>query len=575
MIAAVYQNSCIVELLLEHKANLKHQNKLGLTPLIAAACSGHLPTITLLLKANKSVPTQLEGPNLSGEITPLKASILYEQDNCIRYMLDQKVDANQAGIHTKTTTLMLAASVGKTEIAKLLIDYGADTNLVNVCHQTAHEISSVCGHSELKAFLSEHTLAPIPSVGHQSESQISEAIVKSDIKSLKSLFKSNNNIVNITYSKDGLTPLIQSVLLGNKDVVVTLVHHGADLNAQDKTNGFTALMHSVYHKKRDMVKLLLECGACVYVQGKGSCTALDLAWLNEGTKDIADLLVEWGKSNKAKHMATLNTQGDTDHLSPGSPIYRSRNSFKSLRNDSFKGLVESISQRFQHLKSRKSSFGASYTSPTPSIHEPEDDDNVFIDNTQATEGSGANLVSSSLKLSSFEWPTMDKIKGIIEWQKPVIPPFMPKLPALSNTIPGEFHPTLKECIFANQKKRLIEAFIPHATINKLNKKRGFEPVKFDLSFSKSNSSTSTIFPKSKSAIISPSPTKFMPMQTKYTIQNIDDVLKQLSLERYAKVFHENEIDLQVFKAITNADLEEIGIQDQNHRQKLLKLALNV
>lgn len=65
---------------------------------------------------------------------------------------------------------------------------------------------------------------------------------------IKSMIKSNFNLINMNYNKDGLNPLTQSILSGKKNMVLCLIQHGADLNIRDKVNGYTPLMHAVCQK---------------------------------------------------------------------------------------------------------------------------------------------------------------------------------------------------------------------------------------------------------------------------------------------------------------------------------------
>jgi ankyrin repeat protein len=59
-------------------------------------------------------------------------SITYNNINMVEYMIEQGVDVNFTQRRSKFTPLMAAASYGRTDIAKLLIDHGADKNVVDV-----------------------------------------------------------------------------------------------------------------------------------------------------------------------------------------------------------------------------------------------------------------------------------------------------------------------------------------------------------------------------------------------------------------------------------------------------------
>ena len=51
---------------------------------------------------------------------------------------------------------------------------------------------------------------------------------------------------------------------------------------------------------------------------------------------------------------------------------------------------------------------------------------------------------------------------------------------------------------------------------------------------------------------------------------IEAWLQGLGLERYARVFRENEIDWEVLPNLTSEDLRDIGVDAIGHRRKLLK-----
>jgi class 3 adenylate cyclase len=54
------------------------------------------------------------------------------------------------------------------------------------------------------------------------------------------------------------------------------------------------------------------------------------------------------------------------------------------------------------------------------------------------------------------------------------------------------------------------------------------------------------------------------------MQQIDDWLKRLGLERYAQCFAENDIDFSILHDLTDQDLEKIGVRSLGHRRTLLR-----
>ena len=47
-------------------------------------------------------------------------------------------------------------------------------------------------------------------------------------------------------------------------------------------------------------------------------------------------------------------------------------------------------------------------------------------------------------------------------------------------------------------------------------------------------------------------------------------LRELALERYERVFRDNDIDIELLPDLTSDDLKELGIASLGHRKRLLK-----
>lgn len=50
---------------------------------------------------------------------------------------------------------------------------------------------------------------------------------------------------------------------------------------------------------------------------------------------------------------------------------------------------------------------------------------------------------------------------------------------------------------------------------------------------------------------------------------LSQLLKKISLERYRAIFEEQEVDLEAFLTLTDDDLKEIGITQSDPRQRIL------
>jgi hypothetical protein len=132
------------------------------------------------------------------------------------------------------------ASQDRAEVAKLLLDGGADVNAADQSGRTALMHASLRGHDELAAIL----------VRRGAD-------------------------VNLP-DKRGTTSLMVAVEKNNVGIVRLILSKGANVNAKDR-NGDTALMRACRTGAPEMVRLLLNKGADVNAADRRGRTALDVA----------------------------------------------------------------------------------------------------------------------------------------------------------------------------------------------------------------------------------------------------------------------------------------------------------
>lgn len=109
----------------------------------------------------------------------------------------EQLDLNLVGSHGRSP-LMMASTVGDLEMAKLLVEAGADPNFL----------------------------------GLRGTSPLHEASANGDLKIMKFLIDAGSHINSV--SEDGITPLMCAAAWGHADAVKYLLSKGADKSIKDK-----------------------------------------------------------------------------------------------------------------------------------------------------------------------------------------------------------------------------------------------------------------------------------------------------------------------------------------------------
>ena len=84
---------------------------------------------------------------------------------------------------------------------------------------------------------------------------------------------------NICSKEEGATPLMFAAMNGNVEAVQILINVGCNLDKQDTISGWTALLQATYHGHTEVVLQLLHAGADVNIEAHNGCNAIDIALL--------------------------------------------------------------------------------------------------------------------------------------------------------------------------------------------------------------------------------------------------------------------------------------------------------
>ncbi|MDF2192938.1 ankyrin repeat domain-containing protein [Paraflavitalea sp. CAU 1676] len=196
--------------------------------------------------------------NKDGQFALWKA-VWNDDEKMVELLLKNNADAKQLfkGKDGSFSCLSIASQEGFLNIAKLLVDAGADPNEKNFRGHSPLRIAARNGRTELvKYFVSKGA----------------EADTRGD---------------------DGATPLEHAAGKGHLDIVTILVEHGANVNNQDNDKDFP-LGEAARSGYIDIVNYLLSKGADISLRNKEGQSALDLARIS-GQAKVEELLKQKAK----------------------------------------------------------------------------------------------------------------------------------------------------------------------------------------------------------------------------------------------------------------------------------------
>ncbi|KAJ4443200.1 hypothetical protein ANN_04867, partial [Periplaneta americana] len=247
-IAAGSGQTKLMELLLNHHAEIEGRDGLGGTALTWAASQGHVETVRILIEQGADI------------------------DKCD---------------HNNHSPILKAAEAGYTDVVKLLIEKGANVRACNKNNDTPILKAVQGGHMEIVRLLIEKD-AEFNARNYNGNSPILAAAEGGYLEIVRLLVDrgANFNACN----KNGNSPLLVAAKGGYLNIVRLLIHKGADFNACNK-NGDNPILAASEGGYLEIVRLLVETGADLNVKDYLNRTAL-LKASEHGHIEIVQLLLE-------------------------------------------------------------------------------------------------------------------------------------------------------------------------------------------------------------------------------------------------------------------------------------------
>lgn len=206
----------------------------------------------------------------------------------VRELLNHNADAN-AEDHDNWTPLLCAAKEGHLEICQELLDREANIEHRDMGGWSALMWASYKGHTALALMLLERG-ADVNAHGNYHISSLLWAAGRGHVEIAKALLNAGAK-ANVG-DKYGTTALVWAARKGSKEIVDALLKYGANVDTAGM-HSWTPLLVAAMGNHIDVVMLLLECRPNVNAMDKDGCTALMIA-CKDGYTEIATALISAG-----------------------------------------------------------------------------------------------------------------------------------------------------------------------------------------------------------------------------------------------------------------------------------------
>ena len=204
-------------------------------------------------------------------------------------------DVNSQSFDDASTPLHLTSRQGHVDVARMLVERGADASVQDEDGRTPLHHASSRGHVDVARMLVERG-ADVSVQDEDGRTPLHHASSEGHVDVARMLVERGADVS--VQAEDGWTPLHQASSEGHVDVARMLMERGADASVQDE-DGWTPLHHALSEGHVDVARMLVERGADVSDQDEGGRTPLHHA-LSEGHVDVARMLMERGADESAQ-----------------------------------------------------------------------------------------------------------------------------------------------------------------------------------------------------------------------------------------------------------------------------------
>ena len=204
-------------------------------------------------------------------------------------------DVNSQNFDNASTPLHLTSEEGHVDVARMLMEFGADLSARDMDGWTPLHSASSMGHVNVVRILIESN-ADVSAQDMDGWTPLLWASSMGHVDVARMLLEFDADVSAQT--QDGRTPLHWASGMGHVDVAQMLIGRGADMSAQDK-DGWTPLHWASNDGHVDLAQMIVGRGANVSIQAWDGWTPLHCACSN-GHVDVARILVECGADMSAQ-----------------------------------------------------------------------------------------------------------------------------------------------------------------------------------------------------------------------------------------------------------------------------------
>lgn len=300
----------IVQLLLQHQANVELCTESGKTPLLVALQNEHVDIACLLIQKGANVHHRMDsGLNPltvvsgNGQInlvhtllkngSDINVCVVNKDDNLNSHVdgMDENTEDNHGVVENTDNNipspLTMAAMNDHLDVAIVLLKNGADINFRGVEGATAlFEATQKGNYCMVKYLLSKK--ASINIATHQRRTPLFVAVQRR-FENIVELLLQNNADVNLC-RKDGVSPLFMASLRNHKKIVQLLLNCKANPNIVRIHDNLYPLMCAAKLGNQDILKLLIESDALVNCKNKQGQSPLWIAVYNSQVECVQCLL---------------------------------------------------------------------------------------------------------------------------------------------------------------------------------------------------------------------------------------------------------------------------------------------